>query len=144
MSNEVNVRLLGFSRIDYNKNVIRKVLRQEINQVRDVARAEVSSASPSSPGEAPGKRTGVLMRAIKSKVGRSGLAAFARPEKTSRMGKDFYPAFLRHGVKQRRGKVLQPGLKPRADYMLDALARRSAAATEAIRAALERALVPRK
>lgn len=141
--NEVNVRLLGFSRIDYNKSVIRKALRLEINQVRNVARAAVSTASPSAPGEAPGLRTGVLKRAIKSKVSRSGLAAFARPEKTARMGKYFYPAFLARGVKQRRGKVLRPGLKPRADYMVDALQRRSAAATETIRAALQNALVPR-
>lgn len=141
--NEINVRLLGFSRIDYNRAPIRKALRLEINQVRDVARSLVSGASPSAPGEYPGRRTGILKRAIKSKVARSGLAAFARPEKTPRMGKYYYPAFLQHGVKQRRGKPLNPGLKPRKDYMVEGLARRSSAATEAIRSALQIALVPR-
>jgi hypothetical protein len=142
--NEVNVRLFGFSRIDYDKKPIRKVLRQQIALVRDDARALVSGSSPSSPGEYPGKRTGVLLRAIKSKVLRGGLAAVARPEKTARMGKDFYPAFLKHGVKQRNGKTLNPGLKPRGDYMVDGLERRSSTATDAIREALQASLVPRE
>lgn len=143
MSQELNVRLLGFSRIDYNKNVIRKALRLEINQVRDVARVLVSGGSPSRPGEMPGLRTGTFRRAIKSKVLRSGLAAIVRPEKSKRMGKDYYPAFLVKGVKKRRDKALSPGLVPRADPMPEALARRTGSATEAIRAALQEALVPR-
>lgn len=142
--NEVNVKLFGFSRIDYDKKPIRKTLQQQIALVRDDARGLVSGSSPSSPGEYPGKRSGVLKRAIKSKVLRSGLAAVARPEKTARMGKDFYPAFLKQGVKQRKGKVLNPGLKPRGDYMVDALERRTSSATEAIREALQASLVPRK
>ena len=140
---EVNVRLVGFSRIDYNRAPIRKALRLEVNLVRDLARSLVSGGSPSAPGAYPGQRKGVLKRSIKSKVLRSGLAAIARPEKTARMGKDYYPAFLRHGVKQRRGKALHPGLKPRGDYMVDALEQRSSGATEAIRLALQLALVPR-
>lgn len=140
---EVNVRLTGFSRIDYDRAPIRKALRMEINLVRDAARGLVSGASPSAPGEFPGQRTGVLKRAIKSKVMRGGLAAITRPEKTTRMGKDFYPAFLKFGVKKRRGQMLNPGLEPRADYMIAALERRSAAATEVLRVALQNALVPR-
>lgn len=143
MSQELNVRMLGFGRIDYNKSVIRKALRLEINQVRDVARVLVSGGSPSRPGEMPGMRTGTFKRAIKSKVMRSGLAAIVRPEKSKRMGKDYYPAFLIKGVKQRRGKPLSPGLVARADPMPAALARRTGAATEAIRAALQNAMVPR-
>lgn len=141
--NELNVRLVGFSRIDYDRRPIRQALRQQITPIRDVARGFVSGASPSAPGEYPGQRRGVLKRAIKSKILRGGLAAVARPEKTARMGKYYYPAFLRHGVKKRRGKVLSPGLLPRADYMVDALARRTPAATEALRSALQHALVPR-
>ncbi len=142
--NEVNVKLFGFSRIDYDKKPIRKTLRQQIALVRDEGRSLVSGASPSGAGAYPGRRSGVLQRAIKSKVLRSGLAAVARPEKTARMGKDFYPGFLVHGVKQRKGKSLAHGLRPRKDPMPDALARREAPATEAIRLALESALVPRK
>jgi len=142
--NEVNVRIAGFSRIDYNRAPIRKALRLQINLVRDDARSAVSGSSPSSPGEYPGERTGVLKRAIRSKTLPGGMAAVARPEKTARMGEDFYPAFLRSGVKQRRGKTLNPGLQPRADYMVDMLARRSASASEALRVALESSLVPRK
>lgn len=141
---EVNVRLTGFSRIDFNRSAIRRALRLEINEVRNVARELVAGASPSRPGEFPAQRSGVLKRAIKSKVLRSGLAAVARPEKTPRMGKDYYPAFLIHGVKKRRDKALNPGLQPRADPMVAALARRSAAATEALRLALQNALVPRQ
>jgi hypothetical protein len=141
---EVNVRIIGFSRIDYNSAPVRKALRQQINPIRDLARALVSSAPTSAPGEYPGKRTGVLRRAIKSKVLRSGLAAVARPEKTPRMGKYYYPAFLLHGVKKRDGHAVTPGLKPRKDYMTDALEQRTGAATEAIREALQLALVPRK
>jgi hypothetical protein len=141
--NEVNVRLTGFSRIDFDRAPIRKALRLEINQVRNASRRLVSGSSPSAPGEYPGKRSGVLRRAIKSKVLRSGFAAVARPEKTPQMGKDYYPAFLLHGVKQRRGKPLNPGLKPRKDYMVEGLAQRSAEATEAIREALQNSLVPR-
>ncbi|WP_295379559.1 hypothetical protein [uncultured Pseudacidovorax sp.] len=140
---ELNVRLVGFSRIDYDKREIRRALRLEINKVRDDARSLLSSSSPSAPGEFPGRLTGVLQRAIKSKVLRGGLAAIARPEKTKRMGKDYYPAFLVHGVKQRKGRVLNPGLKPRLDPMPAALARRSDAATTALRDALQRSLIPR-
>lgn len=141
--NEVNVRLAGFSRIDFNRSAIRKALRLEINQVRDAARGMVAGSSPSAAGEFPGKRTGTLRRAIKSKVLRSGFAAVARPEKTPKMGKDYYPAFLLHGVKKRRDKPLNPGLLPRKDYMVEALDRRSAAATDAIRDALQNAMEPR-
>ena len=140
---EVNVKIAGFSRIDFDRSAVRKALRLEINQVRDASRALVSGASPSTAGEYPGKRSGILRRAIKSKVMRSGFAAVTRPEKTPKMGKDYYPAFLLHGVKQRRGQALSPGLEPRKDYMVDALERRSAAATEALREALQLALVPR-
>lgn len=140
---EVNVRIRGFARIDYNRAPIRKVLRQQIALVREEARELVSSASPSSPGEYPGQRKGILKRAIKSKALRSGLAAVARPEKTPRMGDDYYPAFLLHGVKQRGGRPLNPGLQPRGDYMVDALDNRSSSATDALRDALEAALVPR-
>lgn len=141
--NEVNVRLVGFSRIDYDRAPIRRALRLEINQVRDIARGLVSGTSPSAPGEYPGQRTGILKRAIKSKVLRGGMAAIARPEKTPRMGDDYYPAFLMHGVKQRRGKPISPGLKQRADYMAGGLERRRAAATDALQLALQLALVPR-
>lgn len=140
---EINVRIVGFRRIDFNRREIRRTLRLEINQVRDVGRLLVGTAGPSAPGEFPGRQRGVLQKAIKSKVLRSGLAAVARPEKTPRMGNDYYPAFLVHGVKKRRGKALNPGLKPRQDPMPEALARRTAAATAALRAALERSLVPR-
>jgi len=142
--NELNVRLLGFSRIDYDKRPIRKTLRQEITIVRGAARAKVGRSSPSGPGEYPGRSSGVLQRAIKSKVLRGGLAAVARPEKTARMGRLYYPAFLLHGAKKRNGKVLKPGLEARADYMVDALEERTAGATDALTQALQASLVPRK
>lgn len=141
--NEINVRLAGFSRIDFNRAPVRKVLRAEGNLIRDVARGLVSSKGPSADGEFPGRDSGVLRRAIKSKTLRGGFAVAVRPEKTARMGKYYYPAFLLHGVKKRRGKPLNPGLKPRADYMVEGLARRRSPATEAIRSAMQLSLVPR-
>ena len=169
---EVSIRLIGFSRIDYNKAPIRKALRLEGNAIRDVARRLVGGRGVSMGGEFPGLRSGVLRRAIKAKVARSGLAVFVRPEKTAKMGKDFYPAFLVRGVKQgakvgrlaageglgksnrrkRGGRVAAIAernssgwrIAPREDYMHTALSRRSAEAINALRSVMESALVPRK
>lgn len=144
MSAGVNVRMVGFSRIDFDRREIRKALRIEGNLVRDVGRSLAGSASPAGPGQFPGRRTGVMQRAIASKTSRDGLAAIVQVRKTKRMGKDFYPAFQVYGVKKRKGKVLNPGLLPRADPVKAALERRRNGATEAIRSALLRGLVPRK
>lgn len=169
---EINVRLAGFSRIDYDKKPIRKALRLEGNQIRNVARRLVGGGPASSPGEYPAKRTGILQRAIKVKSSRSGLAVFVRPAKTARMGEDYYPAFLAQGVRagprvarlgagegigksNRRARGARQAaqaargngawrIAPRADYMVDGLAARAVHAREAIRLALESALVPRK
>lgn len=140
---ELNVRFTGFSRIDFDRAPIRKALRSEGNLIRNAARNLVSGSGVSAPGEFPGRSSGVLKSAIRTKMLRGGFAVAVRPEKTARMGKDFYPVFLLHGVKKRRGKVLNPGLKPRADYMIEGLAFRRVAAVDAIQRSLKLSLVPR-
>jgi hypothetical protein len=136
---ELNVRLAGFSRIDYDKRPIRKQLRLQGNLLRDAARALVSRKGRSKAGEYPGRQTGLLRRSIGTRVLRGGLAVLVEPRRkvlqTKRSYRDAaYPFILAAGTDH---------MQPRDDYVSEALKRRSDVATSALRATLESALVPR-
>lgn len=138
---EIHVRLFGFQRIDYDRKPIRKVLRAEGRELRDVARKFVSTRGVSSNGDYPGLRTGLLRRSVRERVLRGGFAVVVEPTRKvieAKRGYEdaAYPWILNAGVKNTR-------LGRRADYVQAGLRRRTDAATESIRAALETALVPR-
>lgn len=147
MRDHLNVRLTGHSQIDFDRKQIRKVLRVEGRGVQKEARRLVARRAVSSPGDFPGRDTGALSRSIKSKVSRPGFLVRIAPQKTPEMGNDFYPAFLQYGVRPnpngKGGGASGWRIEPRANYMAEALNRRRPVAEVALRAALQKALIPR-
>lgn len=134
---EVNVKLDGFSRIDFDKRKIRKTMQVLGRDVQKEARWLVSRRLISGAGEFPGRDTGALWRAIKYKVSKPGFLVRIQPDKTAEMGPDFYPAFLLYGSKKR-------DLAARKNYMTTALENRRDVARVALRNALQDSLIPRK
>ncbi|CAG0966855.1 hypothetical protein MTYP_01040 [Methylophilaceae bacterium] len=134
---EVNVKLDGFSRIDFDKKKIRAAMVVIGRSVTQEAKSLVSPRGRSRPGEMPGRQTGALRRSIKYVISRPGFLVRVAPYKTDKMGKDFYPAFLHYGSTKNN-------LQPRENYMTDALEKRAEATRNVLRRALEDALVPRK
>lgn len=149
----VHVRMVGHSRIDFDRKKVRKALRANGREVQKEARRLVSRRAVSGAGDDPGMQTGALRRSIKNKVSRSGFLVKVAPQKTSEMGAWFYPAFLYYGV--RRGSKRTRDHRKKADtgsgwridkrgnYMAEALDRKRAGATKALESALKDALVPR-
>lgn len=133
---ETNVKIEGFSRIDFDRKQVRKTMRVLGRDVQKEARRLVARRAISRPGEAPGRDTGRLMRSIKSKVSKPGFLVRIAPYKTSEM-QDFFPAFLYYGSTKNN-------LKPRDNYMTTALDRRSANARALLFNTLQNALIPRK
>lgn len=144
----------GHSHLDFDRRQIRKAMRAIGADIRKVARKKIARRAVSAAGEAPGKLTGTLQRAIKARVSKPGLLVSIRPEKTEAMGKDFYPAFLNYGVRRHRSAKAakshkrQPDgpykLAPRANYMVEALEERRENARQVLADALQNALIARK
>lgn len=170
---EVNATITGFSRIDFDRKKIRKALRAEGRKIQKEARSLVARRVISNPGEFPGKSSGQLARSIQVKLSRPGFLVKIAPFNKSNSMKDFYPAFLFYGVKNHGSvKPLLPGkgvgksnrrrrgeraslmasrsandnyvVKPRENYMAEALSRRREASRAAILNALQDSLIPRK
>lgn len=151
---EVNVKLDGFSRIDFDKRKIRKTMQVLGRDVQKEARWLVSRRLISGAGEFPGRDTGALWRAIKYKVSKPGFLVRIQPDKTAEMGPDFYPAFLQYGVRKNRIAKLakqhkrQPDgpyrLEPRGNYMIRALDSRRDMVRSMLRNTLQNSLIPRK
>lgn len=135
---EVNVGWEGYSRIDFDKVKIRKAMRTVGRDVQKQARKIVARrGGVSKPGQAPSRSTGVLMRSIRAKVSKPGFLVRIAPYKTDAMGEDFYPAYLHYGSKKNN-------LKPRSNYMVDALETRRNQTRAILASALQNALAPRK
>lgn len=144
----------GHSHLDFDKRQIRKAMRRIGADIRKEARRLVARRAISGAGEAPGKQTGTLQRAIKYSVSKPGLLVRIAPDKTPAMGKDFYPAFLNYGVRRHRDSRLakshkrQPDgpykLAPRANYMEEALEERRENARQVLASSLQNALIARK
>lgn len=120
-----------FTKYDFNRREVRKAMRFAASLVRLRARRLVNVTGKRN--NYPNKRTGALSRSIKTRLSRSGFMARIAPEKTAEMG-DFYPAYLHYGVKnnplhgkerqraRRRGQLTGSWrIKPRNNYMVDAL-----------------------
>lgn len=125
----------GHSHLDFDRRQIRKAMRKIGADIRKVARKKVARRAVSAAGQAPGKRSGALQRAIKYRVSKPGLLVSIRPDKTPEMGKDYYPAFLNYGT---------PTVAKRANYMEQALDERNANARQVLADALQNALIARK
>lgn len=149
---EVNVTITGHSRIDFDKPQIRKAMRQLGAGVRKEARRMVSRRAISGAGEYPGRQTGALMRSIVARVSKPGFLVRISPTRTEEMGSYFYPASLHYGVtgkpsrKDHRAQVKDGKwrIKPRGNYMTDALDNRSEHVRAVLRRVLKDALIPRK
>lgn len=156
MSMEVNCKLVGFNRIDFDRRKVRAWIRKAAGEVRKEARALVARRGNSAGGEYPGKQHGLLQRSIRVRLARmsdqGGLWGWVGPVKVAGM-KDFYPAILVRGVTGRprtKGHKKQaapaPGkwrIEPRGNYMQDALEKRQAGLRTQARDALRDALKAR-
>jgi len=121
----------GFDRsLDFDKSQVRKAMRKAGTLVAKDARKRVSKGGRSTPGEYPGKRTGRLAKSIKAKVSRSGFLVRIEPKAGSSVpASDPYFAYLFYGVRRgaarRKDRKAQAGgpyrIKPRGNYMADAL-----------------------
>jgi hypothetical protein len=136
----------SFERDAFDKRKIRAGMRKAGQLVRQ--RAQMNLALGKGQDGYPVNRTGTTLESIDFKVSRSGFLVKIAPRKTAAM-KEFYPAYLHYGVKQgRRLAKLAPGqgkgksnrrgagvraaalairaagewrIKPRDNYMADAL-----------------------
>lgn len=123
-------RFDSYGKLDFDKKQIRIAMRLAGKEVQGAAKRLVGQSRTSKRDQYPGKKTGVLQRAIKYKVSRSGFMTVVMPYKTSQM-KDYYPAYLYNGVRNgaKRGKSHKAGasggsgwrIAPRSNYMQDAL-----------------------
>lgn len=136
---EVNVSILGHSKIDFDRRKVRRTLMREGRQIQRLARRKVARRAVSQAGQYPGRVTGALQRAIDMVVARNGF--WVRVEPTTRrikLASDvYYPAILNYGSRKR-------GIQPRGNYMTDALDERRNQARAALAEALQDALIPRK
>lgn len=144
----------------FDKRKVRAGMRKAGRLVAQ--RAQLALALAKGRDNYPVSRTGTTVDAIKVRLSRSGFLVRVAPQKTSGM-KDFYPAFLHYGVKRgarvrglgkgvkrrKRGKraeliaARQSGewrIKPRANYMADALEDTRDDVQRILKAAFARAL----
>ena len=135
---EVNATIVGHSKIDFDKRIIRRTLLKEGRAVQRLARRMVARKAISKPGEYPGKRTGGLQKAIDVVRGSAGFWVRVEPTtaKIKKIRDIWYPAILYYGSK----KI---NLEPRRNYMTDALDARRDQARAALQDALQQALKPR-
>ena len=148
----------NFHRDSFNKKKVRAAFRKAGRLVQDRARLNLSLSGAGS--NYPRKITGELRDSIKFRVSRSGFMVKVMPEKTAGM-EEYYPAFLHYGVKKgarvkgtggkRRRKGERQSLiearnaggwriKPRANYIADALEDESRRVQSVLRAGFAAAL----
>lgn len=117
----------SFRKLDFKKGEIRKGMRAAGRAVQLAARKRIRKGK--AQGDYPAGQSGVLSRSIQVKVSRPGFMVRVAPQKTPAMGRDFYPAYLFYGVtgkkarKDRRSQAKDGKwrVKPRGNYMADAL-----------------------
>lgn len=147
---DVNVRMEGFDRLDFDMRVVRKGLTSAGKLTKQEARRLVSRRAISGNGEFPGKQTGALMRSITT-VSRGLNWIKIGPTRTAGM-KDFYAAYLYYGVAgraRRKDRKAQPKdgkwrIAPRGNYMAEALRIKRESIRAVLRNALMDAIKPRK
>lgn len=133
---ETNVKIDGFTRLDFDKKKVRKTMGVLGRDIQKAARRLVSRRAVSAAGNYPGAQTGKLKRSIQYRVSKPGFLVRIMPFKTKDMV-DFYPAYLYYGSKKNN-------LAPRKNFMTDALEARSPHARQVLLKTLEDALIPRE
>ncbi|WP_033458848.1 hypothetical protein [Bordetella bronchiseptica] len=136
----------SYRRLDFKKQEIRKGMRIAGRTVQKAARRRIRKGK--AIGDYPAGQTGKLARSIQVKVSRSGFMVRVGPQKTPAMGEDFYPAYLFYGVTGKRArKDRRPQakdgrwrVKPRGNYMVDALEEQTGNVRTGLAAAFEAAL----
>jgi hypothetical protein len=126
-----------FHRESFDKRKVRAAMRKAGRVV--ATRAQLNLSLAGGAGNYPRKISGVLRDSIKMRVSRSGFMVKVMPDKTSGM-EEYYPAYLHYGVSRAawlagrkksaksKGKRKTQGsaggtwhVKPRANYVADAL-----------------------
>lgn len=131
-----HVHVEGFERFhrdSFDKRKVRTAMRKAGRRVEN--RAKLNLALAGSGSNYPRKMRGVLRDSIKTRVSRSGFLVKIMPDKTAAMA-EYYPAYLHYGVtsetwragrkpkKQAKRKAFGVSLwhvKPRENYVADAL-----------------------
>lgn len=127
--------------IDIDRRPIKKVVRRKGKDVAKMARRFVNRKGVTSgPGEFPGRKKGVLFKAIRERVSRSGFSAAVAPFRSSQLGDPYYPAFLTYGA---RGREPGGDLGQRDNPTAQALRRNADDIRADLSRALEDALRPR-
>lgn len=119
----------GFLREAFDKSQIRKAMRKVGKVI--ASQAQMNIALARGKGEYPRSRTGRLVRSVSFKVSRPGFLVRIAPNKIAGM-KEYYPAYLHYGVtgkaRRRDGRAqIKDGkwrIRPRGNYMEDALSDR--------------------
>ncbi|WP_178080996.1 hypothetical protein [Pseudomonas sp. DrBHI1] len=124
MANSVSIdgylHVEGFDKFDqeaFNKRKIRAGMRK-VGQLI-TGRAQMNLALGGGQDGYPVNRSGATTDSIGYKVSRSGFLVRVAPSKTASM-RAFYPAYLHYGVRRKSGDGWR--IKPRDNYMTDALA----------------------
>lgn len=156
---EVNEKIEGFERIDFDKAGVKKAIRAIGMLVRRDSRKKVAISAVkrtrgkkvytgSKPGEYPRKLSGTLRRSITARVSRPGFMVKIQPDPKYYAKDNFYPAFLWYGVtgkarRQDHKAQVKDGrwrIAPRANYMADALRENESTVRAILRDALQNSL----
>jgi len=125
---DIHITVDGINRLLFDKRELKKAFKKGGVVVAKESRRLIASRAISSAGQFPGYDTGAMSKSIKVKAGSGGGYVRVMPYKTPAMGADFYPAFLMVGTRN--------GLRPRKDFIVQALDNKQAEIRAAIRAAL--------
>ncbi|MBR8234248.1 MULTISPECIES: hypothetical protein [unclassified Burkholderia] len=136
----------GFDRkIDFKKGRIRAAMRKAGRLV--AGQAQMNLALARGADGYPRVRSGALRDSIAFKVSRSGFLVRVEPKKTEAMKAPYFVYLhygVRRGVRNGKGKRVHSGggyrIKPRANYMVDALTDKSPEVRAILTAALASAL----
>ena len=150
-----HVHVEGFERFhrdSFDKRKVRTAMRKAGRRVEN--RAKMNLALAGSGSNYPRKLRGVLRDSIKTRVSRSGFLVKIMPDKTAGMA-EYYPAYLHYGVTseawrsgrkpKRDGKRQTFGrsnwhVKPRDNYVADALEDENSGVRADLSAGFRRAL----
>lgn len=111
----MHVEFQGISKLEFNKPLFRKALKQSARGVRDDAKRLLARRAISQPGEYPGMKTGDTRKSVYVRLSRSKWSAIVEPQRTPHMtSTKFYPQILIKGRNKRK-------LEPRRDPVKDAL-----------------------
>ena len=145
---DVDIRIESPKGIRFDKQYMRAGMKILGREVQKEARNLVNHRGGSKADEFPAKVTGTLSRSIGYKIGSGGFYVVVQPRRTTGFGeKEFYPAFLHHGVRRNRKKNHKKQsadtpyrIEPRKNYMAETLERKRERVRQVIGEAIQRGL----